>query len=82
MPANSAKSRLQDNLPLVAGVLLTLLLLRLGVWQLDRASEKKAMAEAFANPASIAQVTETLSPEQYQSLEARGRYLADRNRRR
>ena len=78
MPANSAKSRLQENLPLVAGLLLTVLLLRLGAWQLDRASEKKALAEAFANRASIAQVTETLSPEQYQALEGKGRYLTDR----
>ena len=76
--SNQGNNMLQRYLPIVVGLLLILLFARLGMWQLDRAAEKKALADAFANPANVTIVTAELQPEQYQQLAADGRYLADR----
>jgi len=70
--------RLRRYLPVVAGLLLVLLFGRLGVWQLDRAAEKRALSDAFANPAAITEVSAKLEPEPYQPIAASGRYVTDR----
>ncbi|MCP5149939.1 MAG: SURF1 family protein [Chromatiales bacterium] len=73
--------RLLTVLPWVACVLLLALLLGLGTWQLDRATQKSRLLEAFEaarssqprpfDPTALASTT-------YQHVEARGRFLADR----
>jgi len=78
MRKSALVARVQHYLPGVAGMLLIALFARLGIWQLDRAAEKNALAEAFASPASVTEVSPGLEPEPYQPIAASGHYLADR----
>lgn len=71
-------SLIQRYLPVFAGLLFMALFVRLGIWQLDRAEEKAALAAAFDNPANMARVSEGLAPETYQAIGAKGSYLAGR----
>lgn len=64
--------------PPLAGVLLILLFVRLGFWQLDRAQQKIDMQQAFDQPASHVQVSGKLEPVAFQSIRSQGRYLADK----
>ena len=65
-------------IPPLAGIILIVLFVRLGFWQLDRAQQKIDMQQAFDNPARFAQVSEDLQPEPFQAIKSRGRYLSNR----
>lgn len=75
---NIGKRAAIDLLPWLAGVFLVGLFTHLGFWQLDRADEKRAVENAFANPGEYLPVDDTVEPELYQPLTATGRWLADR----
>lgn len=64
-------------LPLAALALIALFL-SLGVWQLGRAAEKKAVRTLFENDAPYTAVTRDMPVTEYQLLEAEGKYLPDR----
>ena len=68
------RSKLINLVPLIAALLFIALFVRLGLWQLDRAQQKVDLQQAFDTPGSYAQVTGSLSPPQYQAIEAEGRY--------
>jgi len=78
MAGSGHNSSLQQYLPLVAGLLFIALFVRLGMWQLDRANEKKALAEAFANPANVFTASTELTPGAFQEITASGSYLGER----
>lgn len=66
--------------PLIAGVTLALLTLQLGHWQTRRAAEKAALqAEYFAPARSQAQALGPRPPAEWQTVELRGEWLADRS---
>ena len=54
------------------------LFITLGFWQLDRAEQKRALEEAFADTGSYVPVTAAMDYELYQPLTASGRYLHER----
>lgn len=68
---------LRRLIPPLAGIILIVLFVRLGFWQLDRAQQKIDMQQAFDNPARFAQVSEDLRPEPFQAIKSRGRYLSN-----
>lgn len=65
-------------IPPLVGIVLVLLFMRLGFWQLDRAQEKAALQQSFDNPPRYVQVHEDLRPERFHAIESRGRFLDDR----
>ena len=69
--------------PPLAGVALVTAFTALGLWQLDRAAEKEALAEKFANDAPYrsldnVDVENQEPPIPFEKLEVRGRPLSDR----
>ncbi len=64
--------------PPIAAVLLTILFVSLGLWQLDRAAEKVAMQRLFDADADYVPLTEGMATQEYQRISARGRFLPDR----
>jgi surfeit locus 1 family protein len=78
----------RNLLPPLAGIALVVLFVNLGVWQLDRAEEKRAIEAAFSDTGEGAVVHDLLRENGgviadgevalYQPLSASGRYLADR----
>ena len=64
--------------PPVAGALAIALFVSLGLWQLDRAAEKEALAELFAAGAAHTDLRQVQDPELFQRLRTRRRYLGDR----
>ena len=64
--------------PPVAAVLLTILFVSLGFWQLDRAAEKVAMQRLFDTDAGYAPLSDGMSVQDYQRISASGRFLEDR----
>lgn len=62
-------------LPPLTAVLLIALFVSLGFWQLDRAAEKVALQEMFANAETTAEVTADLEVTPYQAISSDGRYL-------
>ena len=69
--------------PPLAGVVLVVAFTTLGLWQLDRAAEKEALAEKFANEAPYRSlgnfdVENGDPPIPFEKLEVRGRPLSDR----
>lgn len=78
MAGSGHNSSLQRYVPVIAGLLFIALFVRLGIWQLDRASEKKELAESFANPANALTASAGLVPDAFQAIEASGSYLPDR----
>jgi len=65
-------------IPPVAGLILIVLFVRLGFWQLDRARQKIDLQQAFDDPARFALVSERLRPAPFQAIKASGRYLGER----
>jgi surfeit locus 1 family protein len=78
----------RDLLPPLAGIALVVLFVNLGVWQLERAEEKRAIEAAFSDAGEGAVVNDLARENSgriadgeialYQPLSASGRYLADR----
>jgi surfeit locus 1 family protein len=78
----------RDLLPPLAGVALVVLFVNLGLWQLERAEEKRAVEAAFTDSGESASVNDIVRDSDaevgdgavalYQPLSASGRYLADR----
>ncbi|HEX5764689.1 MAG TPA: SURF1 family protein [Woeseiaceae bacterium] len=78
----------RDLLPPLAGIALVVLFVNLGVWQLERAEEKRAIEAAFSDSGEGAVVNDIAGERGgkvgdgevrlYQPLSASGRYLADR----
>ncbi|HZD53786.1 MAG TPA: SURF1 family protein [Woeseiaceae bacterium] len=64
--------------PPLAALVLALLFTGLGVWQLDRAEQKRALAAAFQNEGEPVDVAGSAAPRRYQHMRAIGRYLDDR----
>lgn len=74
---------LMSVVPPLAGVLLVIAFTALGMWQLDRAAEKEALAAKFADDAPYrsfggADVDASDQPIPFERLELRGRLLGDR----
>lgn len=63
--------------PPAAGVLLIMLFVSLGFWQLDRAAEKVAMQRLFDADADYTPLSAGMSVQDYQRISANGRYLDD-----
>ncbi|HEX6259781.1 MAG TPA: SURF1 family protein [Woeseiaceae bacterium] len=68
----------RDLLPPVAAIALVALFVSLGLWQLERAAEKRAVQAAFAGAGEYRTLTSDASYLPYQPLRATGRYLAER----
>ncbi len=64
--------------PPVAAVLLTILFVSLGFWQLDRAAEKVSMQRLFDADTGYAPLSDGMSVQDYQRISASGRFLDDR----
>ncbi len=64
--------------PPVAAVLLTILFVSLGFWQLDRAADKVAMQRLFDADTGYAPLSDEMSVVDYQRITASGRFLDDR----
>lgn len=64
--------------PPVAAVLLILAFVSLGMWQLDRAGEKRAVGELFESTAAHVPLDDVSGGVPYEPFLAGGRYLADR----
>jgi len=75
---------MRDLLPPLAGIALVVLFVNLGMWQLERAEEKRAIEAAFEHSGEVSAVNELSGNigngevPLYQPLAASGRYLADR----
>lgn len=65
-------------IPPLVGIVLVLLFMRLGFWQLDRAKEKIALQQSFDSPPRYVQVHEDLRPKRFVAIESRGQFLGDR----
>src|SRR5690606_29634621 len=85
---NQKKLTPRDFLPPLAGIALVVLFVNLGVWQLERAEEKRAIDAAFTDSGDNVVVNDVAGDSGarigedgfalYQRLSASGRYLADR----
>jgi surfeit locus 1 family protein len=64
--------------PLLAAAVLAVLFSSLGLWQLDRAEQKRAVEAAFADTSERLAVTGDARYSLYQPLSASGRYLYER----
>ena len=64
--------------PPVAAVLLTILFVSLGFWQLDRAAEKVSIQRLFDADTGYAPLSDGMSVQDYQRVSASGRFLDDR----
>jgi cytochrome oxidase assembly protein ShyY1 len=65
--------------PPVAAVLLTILFVSLGFWQLDRAAEKASLQRLFDADAGYTPLSDEMSVVDYQRISASGRFLGDRH---
>lgn len=65
----------QRIVPPVAAVAATVLFVNLGLWQLDRAAEKKALEASFASEADYREVDADATPVPLERVEATGRFL-------
>ena len=74
---NDKHNLLSRFLPPLVGIVLVLSFIRLGFWQLDRASEKIVLQQAFDNP-RYEQVAQDLQPQHFQAIESRGHFLTNR----
>lgn len=64
--------------PPVAALGLIALFVSLGFWQLDRAGEKNRIEALFDADAPVTRVTGDMTVTEFQSIQARGRYLDDK----
>jgi len=69
---------LRQVVPPITGVVLLLLFVKLGFWQLDRASQKVEMQQAFDQPARYVQVSGSTAPDPFQAIRSRGQYLGEK----
>ena len=74
-PSDNRQKILRQIVPPLAGIVLIVLFIRLGFWQLDRAAEKIELQQAFNSSTRFSQVSEDLQPGPFQAIESRGRYL-------
>ncbi len=65
-------------LPPLAGLVLLGLFVTLGMWQLDRAAEKRGISDSFNAGGDYIALSADASYALYQPLQVSGRYLADR----
>ena len=72
------KTTIRRLVPPLAGVVLAGVFMSLGFWQLDRAAQKKAVLEQFAAAADYQPLTGVLPDGDFQPIEARGRYVPQR----
>lgn len=75
---NEVEALFRQVAPPVAAVLLTILFVSLGFWQLDRAAEKVSMQRLFDADAGYTPLSGEMSVEDYQRISASGRFLGDR----
>ncbi len=61
-----------------AALIFFALFVSLGLWQLDRAAEKNAVSALFEDAAPYARVNGDMPVTEFQLIEARGRYLGER----
>ena len=61
--------------PPLAAVVLLVTFVSLGLWQLDRAAEKEGLATMFSNDAPYRSASSNETPEPFERIEMRGRYL-------
>lgn len=61
--------------PPIAAFLALALFVNLGMWQLDRAAEKEAIAAMFEDDAPYERLSDTDEPELYTPVRVQGRYL-------
>jgi surfeit locus 1 family protein len=64
--------------PFVAGLVFVSLFVSLGLWQLDRAAEKRALLELFESGGGYEEPRDFESLELYDRIEVAGRYRPDR----
>lgn len=64
--------------PPLAAVVLVLLFTSLGLWQLDRAEQKRALQASFASEGTSVTVTAETEPPLYEHIRATGRFLGER----
>jgi len=64
--------------PPAVGIVLLGLFVALGMWQLDRASQKEALLEQFAEITAYMPLNGQLPERPFQPIEARGRFLDDK----
>jgi len=64
--------------PPVAGLVFVFVFISLGRWQLDRAAEKNALLEEYADDAPYTETTNYASLNEFDRIEVSGRYLAGR----
>ena len=77
-PENVRQQLLLRFVPPVAAVILIVLFVSLGRWQLDRAAQKEALQASFANDTAYTLVSNGLTTKLFDRLKASGRYLGDR----
>ena len=65
-------------LPPFAALALVVLFTSLGVWQLDRAEQKRALEASFETPGATLEVTANAEPALYQHIRATGRFIDER----
>ena len=65
-------------LPPLAGLVLLGLFVTLGMWQLDRAAEKRGISDSFNAGGDYIELSADATYALYQPLQVSGRYLADR----
>lgn len=76
--SDTRRKSLSDIVPPLAGLLLIGIFLMLGLWQIDRAAEKREIEESFEAEAGYAALSPDATYELYQPLTVTGHYLADR----
>ncbi|MEX0976506.1 MAG: SURF1 family protein [Woeseia sp.] len=69
---------LSSLLPPLAGLVLLGLFVTLGMWQLDRAAEKRGISDSFTAGGDYVELSADASYGLYQPLRVSGRYLAER----
>lgn len=72
------KASIRRLVPPLVGVVLTGVFISLGFWQLERAAQKKAVLEQFTTTTDYQPLTGTLPEEDFQPIEARGRFAPER----
>ena len=75
---NSRTSIATRLLPPLAALVLVALFTGLGIWQLDRAEQKRALESSFAAGGAAVEVSADIQPRLYQEIRATGRYLDER----
>jgi surfeit locus 1 family protein len=75
---NEAEALFWRLAPPVAAVLLVIVFVALGLWQLERAAEKISMQQLYEASSAYTPLADNVTVQEYQQLSARGRYLEER----